>query len=211
MRHTRLRRVTSCVLVLLFPLAASASPAQGVVQAHGNVTVNGQNVSGTATVFGGDQIHTAADSVATLTSQGVMVQIQPNTTAIFTGKSLDLGCGNALVSTAVGTMVRVGDIVVTPAAQNTTRIEVSQMNGMVKVTARDNWAVVNDGRLRQTLAPGQSATFARPNLTCQVAVHTVSPGSSKAYLAGAAVAAGLGIALFCTTDVLCGEASPAGP
>ncbi len=189
----------------------NAMPAQGTIQAQGTVTVNGKMVSNTATIFAGDQIQTAADSMATLSSQGLMVQMRPNTTAIFTGRSLDLGCGDATVLTSVGTIVRVADIVTTPAAQNMTKIQVSQTNGTIKVTPRDNWAVVNDGRIRQTLAPGQTATFHRPGATCEIAVRGLSQASTKAYLPAAAVVGGFGVVAYCTLAGPCSEVSPSAP
>ena len=206
-----LLRTVCWLLVILFPLSMTAIPAQGTVQAQGTVTVNGKGVSNTAALFPGDRIQTSADSIATLSSQGVMVQMQPNTTAIFNERTLDLGCGSATVVTSIGTMVRVAGITVTPAAQNTTKIEVSQMNGAIKITARDNWAVVNDGRLRQTLAPGQSATFSRPEATCDVFVHPVSQASTRVYLPATALVVGLGIVTYCASNGFCSEASPAGP
>ncbi len=199
------------MLLLFFPVAMNAMPAQGMIQAQGTVLVNGKTVSNTATIFSGDRIETAANSLATLSSQGVMVQMQPNTTAIFTGRSLDLGCGEATVVTSVGTMVRVADIVATPAAQNTTRIQVSQGNGTIKITPRDSWAVVSDGRIRQTLAPKQTATFQRPGATCEVAIRGISQAATKVYLPAAAVLGGFGAVAYCTLNGPCSEVSPAAP
>lgn len=211
MRNPPLTKTISWLMLVLFPASLNAVAAQGVVQAQGVVSVNGKPVSNSSTVFAGDRIQTAAGGTATLSSQGVMVKIEPDTTAIFNANSLDLGCGSATVSTSVGTMVRVGNIVASPASPNTTRIQVSQTNGTVKITARDNWAVVNDGQIRQTLAPGQSVTFTRPNLTCEVAVHTASQASTKSYIPAAAVAVGLGVLTYCGVRDYCSEVSPAAP
>lgn len=204
-------KTTCWLLIVFFPVAMNAMPAQGTIQAQGTVTVNGRPVSNTTAVFAGDHIQTAAGSVATLSSQGMMVQMEPNTTAIFNGRSLDLGCGTATIATSVGTMVRVAGITTTPGAQNTTRIQVSQMNGAVKVTARDNWAMVNDGRIRQTLAPGQSATFQRPGATCEIATHAVSQAATKVYLPATAVMVGLGVVTYCASNGFCSQVSPAAP
>ncbi len=211
MRHPRFTKATCWILLIFFPLVMNAMPAQGTLQVQGAVSVNGRAVANTATIFAGDRIETGAGSVATLSSQGVVVQMQSNTTAIFTGRSLDLGCGDATVLTSVGTMVRVADIVTTPAVQNTTKIQVSQRNGTIKVTPQDNWAVVSDGRIRQTLAPKQTASFQRPGATCEVAVHTVSPAATKAYLPAAAIVGGFGALTYCTFNGPCSEVSPSAP
>ncbi len=211
MRHPTLTRLTCWMLLLFFPAAMNAMPAQGLIQAQGTVLVNGKTVSNSAAIFAGDRIETEADGMAILSSQGVMVQLQPNTTAIFTGRSLDLGCGDATVITSVGTMVRVANIVATPAAQNTTKIHVSQANGTIKITPRDNWAVVSDGRIRQTLAPKQTATFQRPGTSCEVAIHGISQASTKVYLPAAAVVGALGAVTYCTVTGPCSEVSPSAP
>jgi len=211
MRHPLLLKTTAWIVLVFFPVVMSASAPQGMLQAQGAVTVNGRAVSNTATLFPGDRIQTGANSVATLSSQGVMVQMEPNTTAIYDGRSLDLGCGSAMVATSVGTMVRVAGITVAPGAQNMTKIFVSQTSGTVKITARDNWAVVNDGHIRQTIAPGQSVTFSRPNATCEFAVHTMSQGSSRVYLPAAGVMVGLGVLAYCASNGFCSEASPSVP
>lgn len=189
----------------------NASPAQGTVQVQGTVKVNGNPVPDTTVIFGGDLIQTAAESTAAISAPGVMVQLEPNTTAIFTSHALDLGCGEVVVTGSVGTVVRVSGITVTPAAQNISRVRVSQMNGTVKVTALENWSVVNNGTIRQTLAPKQSVTFNRPGATCEVVVHTVAQGGTSIYLPLAAAAAGLTVLSYCTPNSFCREASPSGP
>jgi len=211
MRNPLLLKSTAWFLLLFFPTVMSASPAQGTVLVQGTVKVNGNPVPDTTVIFAGDQIQTAAASIATISSQGVMVQLEPNTTAIFTSRALDLGCGEAVVTSSVGTMVRVAGITVTPAAQNITRVRVSQMNGTVKVTALENWSVVNNGSIRQTLAPKQSVTFDRPGATCEIVVHTVAQGSTTIYLPAAAAAAGLTVLSYCTPNSFCREASPSAP
>jgi len=211
MRNPTLLKTIAWCLLLIFPGVMNASPAQGTVLAQGTVTVNGTAVPSTTTVFAGDRIQTAAASFATISSQGVMVQLDPNTTAIFTSRTLDLGCGEAVVTTSVGTMVRVAGITVTPAAQNVTKIQVSQMNGTVKITALENWAVVDNGTIRQTIAPRQSVSMNRPGATCEIVVHSVAQGSTKTYLPAAAAVVGMSILTFCAPSSYCTAASPSEP
>lgn len=209
--RTSMLRATATFLLVFFPMFTSAQPAQGMLQAQGTVTVNGASVAATTTLFAGDRIQTGAASLATISAQGVMVQLEPDTTAIFAERTLDLGCGSTVVTTSVGTMVRVAGITVTPAAAGTTRIAVSQMNGAIKITAQENWAVVNDGSLRRTLAPRQSATFDRPAATCNVVYHPLAQGSSRIYLPAAVAAVGTGVVAYCATNWFCSQSSPAGP
>lgn len=212
MRHPQLVKTTCWFLLVFFPVAMNAMPAVGTVQAQGAVTVNGKPVANTGTLFAGDRIQTGAGSAATLSSQGVVVQMEPNTTTAFNGRSLDVGCGNAMVATSIGTLVRVAGITANPAAQNATRIQVSQVNGTVKITARDNWAVVNDGRIRQTLAPGQTVTFNRPGASCQIPTQALGSSAAKVYLPAAAIVVGLGVVSYCTSNgSFCSQVSPAAP
>ena len=205
-------RATAFVLLLFFPATMVAAPALGTVQAQGPVTVNGASVSTTAAVFPGDKIQTGASGMATVSAHGSMAQLGPDTTAILTDRALDLGCGTAVLTTSIGTMVRVGGITVSPAASGTTKIEVRQINGSITITARENWAVVNDGRLRQTLAPRQSATFERPGLACGVAPWPgVAQGNVRIYLPAAAASVGLAVAAYCSPAGWCSQVSPAGP
>ncbi len=210
MRNPVLSKTICWLLLVCFPVAMNAMPPQATVQAQGSVTVNGKAVSATSTLFQGDKIQTAADGAATLSSQGVMVQMEPNTTAVFSERAFDLGCGSATVVTSAGTMVRVAGITVTQASPNTTKIQVSQVNGAIKVTARDNWAAVNDGHLRQTLAPGQTVTFSRPGATCEITAHAVAP-TRNYYLPAALVTGGAFVLTYCAINGWCSEASPAGP
>jgi len=205
-------RATAAFLLWLLPVSLAAAPAVGTIQAQGPVTVNGAPVSNTTSVFSGDKIQTGASGMATVSAHGSMVQLGPESTAIFTDRVLDLGCGSAVLTTSIGTMVHVAGITVTPAADATTKIEVSQNNGTIKITARQNWAVVNDGQLRQTLAPRQSATFERPGATCNVTPwQPIAQGNVRIYLPAAAATAGMGVVAYCAANGFCSQSSPAGP
>jgi ferric-dicitrate binding protein FerR (iron transport regulator) len=186
-----------------------ALPAQGTVQAQGAVTVNGARVPGSTTVFAGDKIETASNSTATISAQGTMVQLDPNTSAIFSDKALDLGCGSALVTTSMGAVVRVAGISITPAGQGTTKFRVSQTNGTLKITVEQGSAVVDDGA-KHMLSAGQSLTRQRPGGMCGP-VATVPQGSTKIYIPAIAVAAVSGIVAYCAVNGFCSQASPSGP
>ena len=174
------------------------------------VTVNGNRVPATTTVFAGDRVQTAENSTAAITSQGLMVQLDPNSSAIFTSRTLDLGCGSAQVTSSVGTIVRVAGIVITPAASGTTKVAISHMSGLLKVTATENWAVVHDGMTRHMLAPGKSLSLDRPGASCDVLAQTPQ-GSTRIYLPAAAVAVGANAFAYCSTHWFCSEVSPSVP
>lgn len=203
-------KATACALLLFFPLTMFALPAQGTVQAQGTVTVNGALVTNSTTVFAGDKIQTGANSTATISSQGTVVQLEPNTSAIFSDKALDLGCGSALVTTTSGTEVRVSGITITPAGQGTAKFRVSQSDGTLKVTAEQGSVVVDDGT-KHMLAAGQSLTRERPGGTCGPLAGMVPQGSSKIYIPAIAAAVVSGIVAYCAVNGFCSQASPSGP
>src|SRR5512140_590088 len=106
-------RVTACLLLVSFPVSGSAVPAQGTVQSQGTVMVNGSRIGDATSLFPGDRIQTGTDGIASITSEGVMVQMDPNTSAIFSKSMVSLGCGGVLVTTATGTFVQIGKVAVT--------------------------------------------------------------------------------------------------
>lgn len=207
---TTLTKLTACALLLFCPVTLLAMPAQGTVQAQGTVRVNGSNVPSSTTIFAGDKVETLADSTATISAQGTMIQLEPNSSAIFSDKGLDLGCGSALVTTSMGTVVRVAGITITPASQGTTKFRVSQSAGTLKVSVEQGSAVVDDGT-KHMLAAGQSLTRQRPGGACGPLTSTTPQASSKIYIPAAAVAVVSGIVAYCAVNGFCSQSSPAGP
>ncbi len=207
---TTLSKISAWVLLLLCPMTLLASPAQGTVQAQGTVRVNGSNVPSTTTIFAGDKVETLANSTATISAQGTMIQLDPNSSAIFSDKAVDLGCGSALVTTSMGEVVRVAGITITPASQGVTKFRVSQSNGTLKVSVEQGSAVVDDGT-KHMLSAGQSLTRARPGGVCGPLTATTPQASSKIYIPAAAVAAISGIVAYCAVNGFCSQTSPAAP
>lgn len=200
----------ACALILLCPMTLLASPAQATVQAQGTVRVNGSNVPSSTTIFAGDKVETLAGSTATISAQGTMIQLDPNSSAIFSDKALDLGCGSALVTTSMGTVVRVAGITITPASQGATKFRVSQGNGTLKISVEQGSAVVDDGT-KHMLSAGQSLTRSRPGGVCGPLTTTTPQASSKIYIPAAAVAAVSGIVAYCAVNGFCSQTSPAAP
>ncbi len=201
-------KATALLLLVCFPTMVLARPAQASVQAQGTVTVNGSAISNSTTIFAGDKIQTAAASTATISAQGTMVQMSPNSSAIFNDNKLDLGCGSALVTTSTGEVVRVSGITITPAGQGATRFRVSQGDGTLKVTVEQGSAVVDDGS-KHMLAAGQSFTHQGGGACGPLA--TAPQGSTRIYIPAAAVAVASGVLAYCTVNGFCSQSSPAGP
>lgn len=206
-----LLRITACLLLLCLPASLDATAtAQGTVQSQGNVRVNGSVVRDTSSLFVGDRVQTGADGLATVTSEGVMVQMDPNTSAIFANRMVSVGCGGVLVTTTIGTFVQIGKVSVTPAAAGTTKVQVSHGNGVLKITAHDNWAVVHDGTTSTTLAPKQTLTLDRPGASCEP-LAAVPQAGTRLYIPATALSLGLGPVAYCASHWFCSESSPSAP
>ncbi|HYX67774.1 MAG TPA: hypothetical protein VE825_01470 [Terriglobales bacterium] len=203
-------KLTACLLLLFSPVTLLATPAQGTVQAQGTVRVNGANVPSTTTIFAGDKVETLAGSTATISAQGTMIQLDPNSSAIFSDKALDLGCGSALVTTTMGTVVRVAGITITPASQGATKFRVSQNAGTLKISVEEGSAVVDDGT-KHALSAGQSLTRQRPGGMCGPLTAMAPQASSKIYIPAAIVAGVSAVVAYCAVNGFCSQSSPAGP
>ncbi len=205
---TTLSKVSACALLLLCPMSLLASPAQGTVHAQGTVRVNGSNVPASTTIFAGDKVETLANSSATISAQGTMIQLDPNSSAIFSDKALDLGCGSALVTTSMGAVVRVAGITITPASQGTTKFRVSQSNGILKIGVEQGSAVVDDGA-KHVVNAGHSLSRTRLGGMC--GPLTAVPVSNKIYIPAVIVGVVSGVVAYCTVNGFCSQTSPAGP
>ncbi len=202
-------KATAWALLGLFPSHVWARPAQATVQAQGNVTVNGSRVENTTTIFAGDKIQTSESSTANITAQGTMVQMSPNSSATFSDKSLDLGCGSALVTTSLGEVVRVAGVTITPATQSLTKFQVSQGPGALKISADEGSLIVDDGT-KHALEAGKSMTMQRGSGACGPLAQ-VPQATSKIFIPAIAVAAVSGVVAYCSTNWFCSESSPSGP
>lgn len=205
---TTLTKLVAITLLLLCPMPLLAAPAQGTVQAQGTVRVNGSNVPASTTVFAGDKIETLTGSTATISAQGTMIRLDQNSSAVFSDKALELGCGSALVTTSMGAVVRVAGITITPASQAGTRFRVSQGNGTLKISVEQGSAVVDDGS-KHMVAAGQTLTRARASGVC--GPLTPAQTATRVYLPSAAVAAVSGVLGYCTANGFCSQTSPAIP
>lgn len=207
---TTFSKLTACALLLLCPMALLAVPAQATVQAQGPVRVNGSAVPSSTTIFTGDKIETLSGGTASISAPGTMIQLAPDSSAIYSDKTLDLGCGSALVTTTQGEVVRVSGITITPAGQGTTKFRVDQFSGTLKISVEQGSAVVDDGA-KHALSAGQSLTRQRSGGMCGPLTTTVPQASSKIYIPATAVAVVSGIVAYCAVNGFCSQTSPAGP
>lgn len=207
---TTVSKFSAIALLLMCPMTLLAAPPQATMQAQGTVRVNGSAVPASTTLFAGDKIETSGASTATITAQGTMIHLDPNSSAIFSDRALDLGCGSVQVTSSMGEVVRVSGITVTPAGQGMTKFRVSQGTGTLKISVEQGSAVVDDGA-KHMLGAGQSLTRQRPGGSCGPLITSTPQASSKIYIPATAVAVASGVIAYCATNGFCSESSPSAP
>src|SRR5437879_10445853 len=93
------------VIFVVFALAcgdAMASASAATLYGSGRVSVNGNAVMPTTTVFGGDLIETAPNAVANLTMNGSSILVGQNSSLVFNGQGVSFASGAAVLQTSQG-------------------------------------------------------------------------------------------------------------
>ena len=156
------RQLTSIVLMLSFSCVALGVDSPGasgaVLHASGKVQVNGAGSREITTLFSGDSIQTAEDSVANIIAGGSSVLVMPNALIKFMGNGVELTEGGVSVATSEGMAVSAYGLTITPAAQKQSKYEVAEADDSVVVAARQGNVTVADGEQTSTVPEGHEAT-----------------------------------------------------
>ena len=157
------------VLVVLFPASVVMADAMSaMLNAAGNVTVNGNPIERAMAVFPGDKVQTGANSIATLTSEGSSVTVPANSSLVFSKSFVNVLCGTALVTTSRGLPVRVSKLLVQPARGAQGRFQVTQNEGQLQITAREGTLAIDNGATTSSLQAGRMLTAPA---TCMAATY----------------------------------------
>ncbi len=93
-------RVFSLFSIVFFSLTVLNAQNNGaMLYAHGNVTLNGQAVGSSTTIFTGDRLDTADSSVVTINRTGSSIIVNPNSSIQYGQSSIDIMRGTARLST----------------------------------------------------------------------------------------------------------------
>jgi hypothetical protein len=112
--------------------------ARAMLHSDGGVWLNGNPAPSSSAIFPNDLIQTQRENTARIDAYGSAVTVQRETVVQFNGDELVLDHGGLQVDTSYGMKVRVNCITVTPLAQAWTRYDVTDVDGRVTVTAREN-------------------------------------------------------------------------
>jgi hypothetical protein len=187
------RKMVSCVLLFLFPLALFAADSNAaMLYTNGPAWVNGAHVPrASSAIFAGDLLQTRSDSVANINEPGSSITVLSSSLVEFEGSSVRIEHGGVTVSTSRGVATTAGDVKVFPASNAWTEFNVVDVDGTVKIEARKGDLTIDDGNGKGlvTLAQGQETT--RDETSDASAWN--QKGKKKKQQAGASPAAGGGI------------------
>ena len=147
------------VLVVLFPASiVLADATSAMLNASGNVSVNGSPIERATAVFPGDKVQTGPNSIATLTSEGSAVTVSGNSSLVFSRSFVNVLCGTAMVATRRGMSVRVSNLLVQPARGAQARFQITQNEGQLQVIAREGTLAIDNGATTSALQAGRMLT-----------------------------------------------------
>jgi len=182
------RKMVSCVLLVLFPVALFAADSNAaMLYTNGPAWVNGAHVPrASSAIFAGDLLQTRSDSVANINEPGSSITVLSSSIVQFEGSSVRLEHGGVTISTSREVGTTAGDVKVLPASSSWTEFNVVDVNGTVKIEARKGDLTIDDGNGRGlvTLAQGQETT------RDETSDASVKSGKKKKRQDGASPAAG---------------------
>jgi len=165
------------VLVVLFPASiVLADATSAMLNASGNVSVNGSPIERATAVFPGDKVQTGPNSIATLTSEGSAVTVSGNSSLVFSRSFVNVLCGTAMVATRRGMSVRVSNLLVQPARGAQARFQITQNEGQLQVIAREGTLAIDNGATTSALQAGRMLTAPA---TCMAAPYADDPTGSS--------------------------------
>jgi hypothetical protein len=170
-------RCLAWAMVVLFPAAmVMADATSAMLNATGNVTVNGSPIQRATAIFAGDKVQTGANSIATLTSEGSSVTVPGNSSLVFSRSFVNVLCGTALVSTSRGLSVRVSNLLVQPPRGAPARFQITQNEGQLQIIAREGTLAIDNGATTSSLQAGRMLTAPA---TCMAAPYTDDEAGSS--------------------------------
>jgi hypothetical protein len=203
MRICLATKMLSIVMMLLTPAAMiMAETGNTMLYASGNVTLNGTEVTRSASVTPGDKIETAGSTATTLSQDGSKVTVNPYSAIRYESPGVNVVRGTAAINTSDGMPAKAAQVTVAPK-DKAASYEIARLNNQVVITSRTGALMITEaGKTTELEAGGSSARAADPTPAPAPAPQAapVFPGSGlssrdvfaiAAVVGGAAVATGL--------------------
>ena len=163
MRNCLATKLLSIAMMLLTPAAMlMAETGNTVLYASGNVTLNGKEVSRSASVATGDKIETAGFAATTMSQTGSKVTVNPYSAVKVETAGVNVVKGTAAISTTDGMPAQAAQITVTPKDKTAT-YEIARLNDNVVITSHTGALMITEaGATTELNAGGSSSRPADP-------------------------------------------------
>jgi hypothetical protein len=163
MRNCLATKLLSIAMMLLTPAAMlMAETGNTVLYASGNVTLNGKEVSRSASVATGDKIETAGFAATTMSQTGSKVTVNPYSAVTVETAGVNVVKGTAAISTTDGMPAQAAQITVTPKDKTAT-YEIARLNDNVVITSHTGALMITEAGATTELNAGGSSS--RPAAT----------------------------------------------
>jgi|SRR5271165_1514508 len=162
MQHREIKTFLSLLFFVVLTAAMLGAQTNGaMVYAKGNVTLNGQSVGNSTSIFVGDRLEIADSSVGSINRTGSSVVLSPNSLIQYQKSGVEVLKGTARVSTSQGMSAQAGQFTITPKSGAAKFDVVTLDNNSVLIASREGVLNVSDGGSRTiTLQPGTNQVLA---------------------------------------------------
>jgi hypothetical protein len=141
-------------------VAPAVPSASAVLLPHGAALLNGKTVSDSTALFPGDRVEVPPGSYASINAKGSLTVLQPGSSAVYTGKGVELRQGGVAVSTLEGMPVETEGLAIAPRS-NHGKYDVLDDDGTVQIASLEGELSISDGGKTTVLAEGQQTTRSR--------------------------------------------------
>jgi hypothetical protein len=188
------RKILALLLVVVVPSAVlMADRPSAMLITAGTVRLNGTVLPQSTSVFSGDVIDTAADSVGSLSRSGSSVVVDPDSSVRYQDDGVSVLKGTARVQTSKGLPAHAGSISVIPVTNNAL-FDIRIDGKTALIGSRAGALTLTDGVESYTLDPGHTAKVDISQDQGQAPKPAAKGGEKKkkppAWLIWVAVAAG---------------------
>ena len=151
------RKIVALLLVVVCPSAVlMAERPSAMLITSGTVRLNGTVLPQSSSIFTGDVVDTAADSVGSLSRSGSSVVVDPDSSIRYQDDGVSVLKGMARVQTSKGMAAHAGPISVIPVTNNAL-FEVRTDGKTALIASREGALTLTDGVDSFVLDPGHTA------------------------------------------------------
>jgi hypothetical protein len=139
-------KITSALLLFVFPSAAMAAEAAGVVRVAGTATIDGRPSQSVEAWFSGEKLVTGPKSNAVVTGRGAVVSLASNTSVKLGGSFNELIEGLVVVSSVGASSTRVDDLTISTPAGARGKFLAKRVGDELQLLALEGRVDLSDGQ-----------------------------------------------------------------